>query len=102
MIEEAEERDHLEMRQRLEIWDVYEGDKTYAVRIAHSQTTATRPGGEVDRQSRAYEKKHAENLRLVSEQLLTQQMPGIKTLQEEQIKPGMLLDNNGLSGWAYR
>jgi len=48
---------------------------------------------EADRQSRAYEEKQADNLRRESEQFLAQQMAEMQSLQDEQRKAGMLLDD---------
>jgi RNA-binding protein 25 len=96
MIKEAEERDHHEMRHRLEIWDDDESDETFYTDRARWRATRQRRldvEEEADRQSRAYEEKQAENLRLESEQFLAQQMAEMQSLHEEQRKAGMLLDD---------
>jgi len=96
MIKEAEERDHHEMRHRLEIWDDDESDETfYTDRVRWRATRRRRldQEEEADAQSRAYEEKQAENLRRESEQFLAQQMVEMQSLQEEQRKAGMLLDD---------
>jgi RNA-binding protein 25 len=96
MIKEAEERDHHEMKHRLEIWDDDESDETFYTDRARWQATRRRRldiEEEADRQSKAYEEKQAENLRRESEQFLARQMAEMQSLQEEQRKAGMLLDD---------
>ncbi|KIO02862.1 hypothetical protein M404DRAFT_1001806 [Pisolithus tinctorius Marx 270] len=49
-----------------------------------------------DGESRAYEEREAENLRIESEEFLARQMEDIQALAEEQHKAGMLLDDGAL------
>jgi RNA-binding protein 25 len=96
MIKEAEERDHHEMKHRLEIWDDDESDETFYTDRARWRALRRRRldvEEEVDRQSKAYEEKQTENLRRESEQFLARQMAEMQSLQEEQRKAGMLLDD---------
>ena len=46
-----------------------------------------------DAESRAYEEREAENLRIESEKFLARQMEDMQALAEEQRKAGMLLDD---------
>lgn len=84
------------MKHRLEIWDDDESDETfYTDRIRWRATRRRRLDieEEADMQSKAYEEKQAENLRQESEQFLARQMVEMQSLQEEQRKAGMLLDD---------
>jgi RNA-binding protein 25 len=96
-IKEAEERDRHEMRHRLDIWDDEESDEMYYVdrerwRMVRRRKLDTEEAA--DAQSRAYEDQQAENLRQESEQFLARQMLEMQSLQEEQRKAGMLLDDS--------
>lgn len=96
MIKEAEERDHDEMRHRLEIWDDDESDEIYytdRIRWRNSRRRRLEVEEEADKASKAYEERQAENLRQESEQFLARQMAEMQSLQEEQRKAGMLLDD---------
>ncbi|KAJ3485391.1 hypothetical protein NLI96_g4988 [Meripilus lineatus] len=95
-VKEAEERDRIEMRSRLDIWDDDESDEQFytdrtrwrtlrARRLATEETT--------DADSRVYEEREAENLRRESEAFLARQMDEMQALQDEQRKAGMLLDD---------
>ncbi|KZT12192.1 uncharacterized protein LAESUDRAFT_641758 [Laetiporus sulphureus 93-53] len=93
---EAEERDRVEMRSRLAIWDDDESDELfYTDRPRWRSLRARRLTAEqeADDESRVYEEKEAENLRRESEAFLARQMDEMQALQEEQRKAGMLLDD---------
>ncbi|KAF9232313.1 hypothetical protein BU15DRAFT_90684 [Melanogaster broomeanus] len=93
---EAEERDRVEMRARLEVWDDDESDELYYVdRARWRQSRARRVAAEeaADSESRAYEERETENLRIESEKFLARQMEDMQALAEEQRKAGMLLDD---------
>ncbi|KAI6107139.1 hypothetical protein EDD16DRAFT_630907 [Pisolithus croceorrhizus] len=95
-IKEAEERDRLEMQQRLDVWDDDESDELFYVdRARWRQARARRLVAEeaADGESRAYEEREAENLRIESEKFLARQMEDLQALAEEQRKAGMLLDD---------
>ncbi|KAI0053564.1 hypothetical protein FA95DRAFT_1552051 [Auriscalpium vulgare] len=93
---EAEERDRAEMRARLDVWDDDESDETfYTDRTRWRSQRARRLAAEeaADSESRAFEEREAENLRLESEAFLAKQMDEMQALAEEQRKAGMLLDD---------
>jgi len=93
---EAEERDKLEMRKRLDVWDDDESDELFYVdRARWRQLRSRRLEAEeaADDKSRQYEEQEAENLRKESEEFLARQMDEMQSLAEEQRKAGMLLDD---------
>ncbi|KAF9265184.1 hypothetical protein L218DRAFT_1075815 [Marasmius fiardii PR-910] len=93
---EAEERDRVEMRERLDIWDDDESDEMYYVdRARWRQLRARRLEAEeaADAKSRKFEEQEAENLRRESEDFLARQMDEMNALAEEQRKAGLLLDD---------
>lgn len=95
-VKEAEERDRIEMRSRLDIWDDDESDELfYTDRSRWRHLRARRLAAEeaADAESRAYEEREAENLRRESEAFLARQMEEMQALQDEQRKAGMLLDD---------
>ncbi|KAF8837753.1 hypothetical protein BDN67DRAFT_158680 [Paxillus ammoniavirescens] len=95
-IKEAEERDRVEMRARLDVWDDDESDEVFYVdRARWRQARARRVTAEeaADAESRAYEERETENLRIESERFLARQMEDMQALAEEQRKAGMLLDD---------
>ncbi|KAI0917614.1 hypothetical protein AcW1_007220 [Taiwanofungus camphoratus] len=95
-LKEAEERDRVEMRSRLDIWDDDESDELfYTDRPRWRSLRARRLAAEqgADEESRLYEEREAENLRRESEAFLARQMDEMQALQEEQRKAGMLLDD---------
>ncbi|KAM6494263.1 hypothetical protein JOM56_010624 [Amanita muscaria] len=93
---EAEERDRVEMRQRLDVWDDDESDELFYVdrgRWRHLRTRRLEGEEAADGKSRQYEDQEAENLRRESEDFLARQMDEMQALQDEQRKAGMLLDD---------
>ncbi len=93
---EAEERDRIEMRARLDVWDDDESDELFYVdRPRWRQLRARRLEAEeaADAKSRRFEEQEAENLRRESEDFLARQMDEMQALAEEQRKAGMLLDD---------
>ncbi|KAI0354814.1 hypothetical protein OH77DRAFT_1404321 [Trametes cingulata] len=95
-MKEAEERDRVEMRARLDVWDDDESDELfYTDRPRWRALRARRLAAEqaADEESRLYEEREAENLRRESEAFLARQMDEMQALQEEQRKAGMLLDD---------
>ncbi|KAI0329048.1 hypothetical protein GY45DRAFT_1419048 [Cubamyces sp. BRFM 1775] len=95
-MKEAEERDRIEMRSRLDVWDDDESDELfYTDRPRWRTQRARRLAAEqaADEESRLYEEREAENLRRESEAFLARQMDEMQALQEEQRKAGMLLDD---------
>ncbi|KIJ59065.1 hypothetical protein HYDPIDRAFT_177947 [Hydnomerulius pinastri MD-312] len=95
-IKEAEERDRVEMQARLDVWDDDESDELFYVdRARWRQSRSRRVTAEeaADAESRAYEEREAENLRIESEKFLARQMEDMQALAEEQRKAGMLLDD---------
>ncbi|CCM03728.1 uncharacterized protein FIBRA_05874 [Fibroporia radiculosa] len=93
---EAEDRDRVEMRSRLAIWDDDESDELfYTDRSRWRSLRARRLAAEqaADDESRGYEEREVENLRRESEAFLARQMDEMQALQEEQRKAGMLLDD---------
>ncbi|KAM5540820.1 hypothetical protein V8D89_005464 [Ganoderma adspersum] len=95
-MKEAEERDRVEMRGRLDVWDDDESDEPfYTDRTRWRSMRARRLATEqaADEESRMYEEREADNLRRESEAFLARQMDEMQALQEEQRKAGMLLDD---------
>ncbi|CDO72205.1 hypothetical protein BN946_scf184970.g57 [Trametes cinnabarina] len=95
-MKEAEEKDKVEMRARLDVWDDDESDELfYTDRPRWRTLRARRLAAEqaADEESRLYEEREAENLRRESEAFLARQMDEMQQLQEEQRKAGMLLDD---------
>ncbi|KAI9066019.1 hypothetical protein FKP32DRAFT_1566663 [Trametes sanguinea] len=95
-MKEAEEKDKVEMRARLDVWDDDESDELfYTDRPRWRSLRARRLAAEqaADEESRLYEEREAENLRRESEAFLARQMDEMQQLQEEQRKAGMLLDD---------
>ncbi|ESK84800.1 hypothetical protein Moror_529 [Moniliophthora roreri MCA 2997] len=93
---EAEERDRIEMRERLDVWDDDESDELFYVdRQRWRQLRARRLEAEeaADAKSRKFEEQEAENLRRESEDFLARQMDEMQALAEEQRKAGLLLDD---------
>ncbi|KAF8955267.1 hypothetical protein BDZ97DRAFT_1927007 [Flammula alnicola] len=90
---EAEDRDRIEIKARLDIWDDDESDELFYCALASSSTTATRGRGSADEKSRRFEEQEAENLRRESEDFLARQMDEMQALAEEQRKAGLLLDD---------
>lgn len=95
-IRESEERERVEMRARLDIWDDDESDEMFYVdRSRWRALRARRLEAEeaADEKSRRYEEQEAENLRRESEDFLARQMDEMQALAEEQRKAGLLLDD---------
>ncbi|KAI5123087.1 hypothetical protein M0805_001443 [Coniferiporia weirii] len=95
-VKEAEDRDKIEMKSRLHIWDDDESDELfYTDRARWRSTRARRLAAEeaADEESRIYEEKEADNLRRESEAFLARQMDEMQALADEQRKAGMLLDD---------
>ncbi|KAI1788866.1 hypothetical protein LXA43DRAFT_974590 [Ganoderma leucocontextum] len=95
-MKEAEERDRVEMRARLDVWDDDESDEPFYTDRARWRSLRTRrlaTEKAADEESRLYEEREADNLRRESEAFLARQMDEMQALQEEQRKAGMLLDD---------
>ncbi|GJE92633.1 RNA-binding protein [Phanerochaete sordida] len=95
-LKEAEERDRVEMRARLDVWDDDESDELFYTDRARWRTQRVRrlaAEEAADAESRIYEEREAENLRRESEAFLARQMDEMQALQEEQRKAGMLLED---------
>ena len=95
-IKEAEERDAVEMKSRLHVWDDDESDEYfYTDRERWRSQRARRLLKEEaeDIKSRKYEEEEAEHLRRESEAFLARQMEDMQALADEQRKAGMLLDD---------
>ncbi|KAI0727909.1 hypothetical protein C8Q72DRAFT_780795 [Fomitopsis betulina] len=93
---EAEERDQVEMRSRLAVWDDDESDELfYTDRTRWRSMRSRRLAAELaaDEESRLYEEREADNLRKESEAFLARQMDEMQALQEEQRKAGLLLED---------
>ncbi|KAJ8521715.1 hypothetical protein ONZ45_g1649 [Pleurotus djamor] len=93
---EAEEKDRVEMRARLDVWDDDESDELFYVdRARWRQVRARRLEAEEanDAKSRRIEEQEAEYLRKESEDFLARQMDEMNALAEEQRKAGLLLDD---------
>ncbi|RPD56073.1 hypothetical protein L226DRAFT_464737 [Lentinus tigrinus ALCF2SS1-7] len=95
-MKDAEDRDRIEMRARLDVWDDDESDEPfYTDRARWRSLRARRLASEqaADEESRMYEEREADNLRRESEAFLARQMDEMQALQDEQRKAGMLLDD---------
>ncbi|KZT28699.1 hypothetical protein NEOLEDRAFT_1128872 [Neolentinus lepideus HHB14362 ss-1] len=95
-VKEAEERDRIEMRSRLDIWDDDESDEMFytdRARWRHLRVRRLATEEAADAESRIYEEREADNLRRESEAFLARQMEEMQALQDEQRKAGMLLDD---------
>ncbi|PIL35117.1 hypothetical protein GSI_02905 [Ganoderma sinense ZZ0214-1] len=95
-MKEAEDRDKVEMRARLGVWDDDESDEPFYTDRARWRSMRTRrlaTEQATDEESRLYEEREADNLRRESEAFLARQMDEMQALQEEQRKAGMLLDD---------
>lgn len=95
-IREAEERDRVEVRTRLDVWDDDESDEVfYTDRARWRALRVRRLAAEeaADNESRVFEEREVENLRQESEAFLARQMDEMQALQDEQRKAGMLLDD---------
>ncbi|KAF9450543.1 hypothetical protein P691DRAFT_797996 [Macrolepiota fuliginosa MF-IS2] len=95
-IRESEERERIEMRARLDVWDDDESDEMFYVdrsrwRALRARRLETEEAA--DEKSRRYEEQEAENLRRESEDFLARQMDEMQALAEEQRKAGLLLDD---------
>ncbi|KIK69865.1 hypothetical protein GYMLUDRAFT_53004 [Collybiopsis luxurians FD-317 M1] len=96
---EAEDRDRVETRERLDQWDDDESDELFYVdRVRWRQLRARRLEAEeaADIKSRRFEEQEFENLRRESEDFLARQMDEMQALAEEQRKAGLLLDDGAL------
>ncbi|KAG6810114.1 hypothetical protein H0H92_013256 [Tricholoma furcatifolium] len=95
--QEAEDRQRIEMRERLHIWDDDESDETFydafSARWRHVRARRLEAEEAADAKSRRYEEQEAENLRRESEDFLARQMDEMQALVEEQRKAGLLLDD---------
>ncbi|EKM79182.1 hypothetical protein AGABI1DRAFT_91794 [Agaricus bisporus var. burnettii JB137-S8] len=95
-IRESEERERVEMRRRLDIWDDDESDEMFYVDRSRWRALRVRrleAEEAADEKSRRYEEQEAENLRRESEDFLARQMDEMQALAEEQRKAGLLLDD---------
>ncbi|KAF9464207.1 hypothetical protein BDZ94DRAFT_1162632 [Collybia nuda] len=93
---EAEERQHAEMRTRLDIWDDDESDEMFYMdrqRWRHLRARRLEAEEAADAKSRRFEEQETENLRRESEDFLARQMDEMQALAEEQRKAGLLLDD---------
>ncbi|KAG6914797.1 hypothetical protein DXG01_015228 [Tephrocybe rancida] len=94
--QEAEERQRVEMRERLHVWDDDESDETFYIdrtRWRHVRARRLEAEEAADAKSRRFEDQEAENLRRESEDFLARQMDEMQALAEEQRKAGLLLDD---------
>ncbi|KAF8230034.1 hypothetical protein L208DRAFT_1283750 [Tricholoma matsutake] len=93
---EAEGRQRIEMRSRLDIWDDDESDEMFYVdraRWRHLRARRLEAEEAADAKSRRFEEQEAENLRRESEDFLARQMDEMQALADEQRKAGLLLDD---------
>ncbi|KAG5221428.1 U1 snRNP-associated protein [Salix suchowensis] len=93
---EAEEKDRIEMRARLDIWDDDESDELFYVdraRWRHLRARRLETEEANDAKSRHIEEEETEYLRKESESFLARQMDEMNALAEEQRKAGLLLDD---------
>ncbi|KAJ3518156.1 hypothetical protein NLJ89_g26 [Agrocybe chaxingu] len=93
---EAEERDRIEIKARLDVWDDDESDELFYVdraRWRHLRQRRLEAEEAADEKSRRFEEQEAENLRRESEDFLARQMDEMQALAEEQRKAGLLLDD---------
>lgn len=96
VMKEAEEKDRIEMRSRLDVWDDDQSDETFYVDRARWRASRTRrlaAEEAEDDKSRQFEEREAENLRRESEAFLARQMDEMQALADEQRKAGLLLDD---------
>ncbi|KAG6889630.1 hypothetical protein C0992_004521 [Termitomyces sp. T32_za158] len=94
--QEAEDRQRVEMRERLHVWDDDESDEMFYVdrsRWRHVRARRLEQEEAADAKSRRYEEQEAENLRRESEDFLARQMVEMQSLADEQRKAGLLLDD---------
>ncbi|THV03664.1 hypothetical protein K435DRAFT_835728 [Dendrothele bispora CBS 962.96] len=92
----AEDRDRIEMRERLAVWDDDESDELFYVDRARWRASRARRLEQEeasDAKSRKFEEQEAENLRRESEAFLARQMDEMQALADEQRKAGLLLDD---------
>ncbi|KAJ7065251.1 hypothetical protein C8F01DRAFT_1124907 [Mycena amicta] len=95
-IAEAEARDRVEMRSRLDTWDDDDADDFFytdrarwrAMRVRHLTTEQS-----ADAASLAFEQEEAANLARESEDFLARQMGEMQALMDEQRRAGMLLED---------
>lgn len=114
-MKEAEERDRIEMKSRLEIWDDDESDEMFYVdRYVHALAFPCRHHSYVpvvsqrwrqlrsrrleaeeaaDASARHFEEREADNLARESQDFLERQMDEMQALADEQRKAGLLLDD---------
>ncbi|KAJ7139400.1 hypothetical protein C8R44DRAFT_605082 [Mycena epipterygia] len=93
---DAEARDRIDMRARLEAWDDDESDEPfYADRARWRAMRARHLAAEesADAASAAFEEEEAANLARESEDFLARQMGEMQALAEEQRRAGLLLDD---------
>ncbi|PPQ65885.1 hypothetical protein CVT26_000905 [Gymnopilus dilepis] len=93
---EAEMRDRVEIKARLDVWDDDESDELFyvdRVRWRHIRQRRLEAELAADEKSRRFEEQEAENLRRESEDFLARQMDEMQALAEEQRKAGLLLDD---------
>ncbi|KAJ7749561.1 hypothetical protein DFH07DRAFT_828886 [Mycena maculata] len=93
---EAEARDRVDMRARLEAWDDDESDEIFYVDRARWRAVRARHLAverSADDSSAAYEQEEAANLARESEDFLARQMGEMQALAEEQRRAGLLLDD---------
>jgi RNA-binding protein 25 len=111
---EQEEKDRIEIRARLDIWDDDESDELFYVdrcvsllfsnipdfqyqilraRWHHLRARRVEAERAADEKSRLFEEQEVENLRRESDLFLARQMDEMQALAEEQRKAGMLLDD---------
>ncbi|KAF9525525.1 hypothetical protein CPB83DRAFT_909129 [Crepidotus variabilis] len=96
MQKEQEEKDKVEIQERLEVWDDDESDEMFYVdraRWRHIRARRLEAEEAADEKSRRFEEQEAENLRRESEDFLARQMDEMQALAEEQRKAGMLLED---------
>ncbi|KAJ7449520.1 hypothetical protein FB451DRAFT_1530650 [Mycena latifolia] len=93
---EAEARERVDMRARLDAWDDDESDETFYVDRARWRATRARhltAERSADAASAAFEAEEAANLARESEDFLARQMGEMQALAEEQRRAGLLLDD---------
>ncbi|KAJ7096713.1 hypothetical protein B0H15DRAFT_902941 [Mycena belliarum] len=93
---EAEAREQIDMRARLEAWDDDESDELFYVdrarwRVVRMRNVAAERSA--DAASAAFEAEEAANLARESEAFLARQMGEMQALAEEQRRAGLLLDD---------
>ncbi|KAJ6600952.1 hypothetical protein DFH09DRAFT_1126322 [Mycena vulgaris] len=93
---EAEARDRIDMRAKLEAWDDDESDELFYVDRARWRAVRARhlaAEQSADAASAAFEEEEAANLARESEDFLARQMGEMQALAEEQRRAGLLLDD---------